>query len=74
MKNPNIGFGVVKIILGFHDLDYALRCGFTDKALVAVSAMINSLRGLRRTIRADINAVAWIKGAKGGKKDETESH
>jgi hypothetical protein len=74
MANPNIGFGVIGVILGFHDLDYALRCGFNDKALTAISVMITSLRGLRRTITADVNAVAWIKGAKGGKNDETESH
>lgn len=73
MENPRIGFGVVKIIFNFQKLDYALGRGRADKALAAVSEMITSLRDLRRTIRADINAVAWIKGAKGGKKDEAKS-
>lgn len=73
MANPNIGFGVVRIIFGFQKLDYALGCGRADKALAAVSEMITSLRGLRRTIRTDINMIAWVKEAKGGREDEAKS-
>lgn len=70
MGNPNIGFKVVKIVLGFHDLDYSLRYNFPDKALAAISNMMNSLRGLRRAIRAGKNAVASI-GVKGIEDNET---
>ena len=73
LKNPNIGFKMVNLLLNFYDLDHSIRCNSTEKALSAVSGMIVALRQLRRAIRADMNKLAFIK-AKGGKLNAIESH
>lgn len=73
MQNPNIGFKIVTMLLHFYNLDRAIRHGFSEKALKAVSKMITSLRGLRRAIRLDINTLAFIKGG-GQKNDEIKSY
>ena len=62
MKNPNIGFKIVTLLLYFHDLDLGIRCSSSERALTAISGMIITLRRLRRAIRLDINTEAWIKG------------
>jgi hypothetical protein len=73
MQNPNIGFKVVSLLMGFYDLDHSIRCNSPEKAMTAISEMINTLRKLRRAIRLDVNTMAWIKG-KGGKDNEIKSN
>lgn len=75
MRNPNIGFKIITTLLHFYDLDQAIRCNFSERALKAVSGMIGTLRQLRRAIQMDINAVAWIKGKeKEGENNATKSN
>ena len=73
LKNPEIGFKMVNLLLHFYGLDHSIRCNSTEKALVGISGMITALRELRRAIRVDINKLAFIK-AKGGKLNAIEFH
>lgn len=72
MQNPTIGFRIISLLLGLHELDHGIRCNSPEKALEAVSGMINTLRKLRRAIRLDINTEVWVH--RKGRSDEIKSN
>ena len=74
MRNPNITVEALDLVLHYHSLISALECGFNERALSDISGMVTALRGLRRAVKSDINALAFVNGGTGGKEYEIKPY
>ena len=74
MRNSNTTVKTFDVVLRYYSLINAIECGFNERALSDISGMITTLRGLRRAVKSDINALAFINGGAGGKEYEIESY